>query len=99
VAVFRGDGTPAVTDVVAGQSDPPRGWLSRYYGEKVPVPSLAAEVEDETPLTFVSVLSADRAAVRNDGERWVVEAAGRVVGFSLRDGLLGEVAVEEAVTA
>ena len=34
LAVFNAAGKPLSGDVVAGQSDPPRGWLSRYYGTK-----------------------------------------------------------------
>ena len=39
-------------DVVAGQERPPRGWLSRYYGEKIAVPSLAVAAECALPATF-----------------------------------------------
>src|SRR5262245_18449479 len=41
VQVLDDRGRPLAGDVVDGQVDPPRGWLSRYYGEKAPVPSLA----------------------------------------------------------
>src|SRR5437870_10769231 len=40
VGVFGADGSSELSSVVAGADDPPRGWLSRYYGEKVAVPSL-----------------------------------------------------------
>ena len=45
-------------DVARGQDDPPRGWLSRYYGLKAPVASFAVEREGSLPMTFVSVLGA-----------------------------------------
>ncbi len=45
-------------DVVRGRDDPPRGWLSRYYGEKTPAPSLVVSRAQPLPLTFVTVLSA-----------------------------------------
>ena len=96
VAIFSADGQRAATDVVSGQLDPPRGWLSRYYGEKVPVPSLATTSAGETPLSFVTVLSPGAAIVRVEGERWRVEAGGRAVGFTLHDGLLGDVALPES---
>src|SRR5205807_10625630 len=34
------EGKPLMGTVVSGQENPPRGWLSRYYGKKRSVPSL-----------------------------------------------------------
>src|SRR5690606_21437655 len=50
VAVYDEAGAPLAGDVARGQEDPPRGWLSRYYAEKVPVPSLAVHREGTAPL-------------------------------------------------
>ncbi|AKT37581.1 asparagine synthase (glutamine-hydrolyzing) [Chondromyces crocatus] len=69
IAVFDGAGNPGVGDVACGQEAPPRGWLSRYYAEKVPVPSLTVVQQGAAPLTFVSVLSAGHAELTNaDGQ-------------------------------
>lgn len=76
------DGHPLVGTVVAG-ADPkdgvPRGWLSRYYGEKLPVPSFAAERRGPTPLRVVSVFGTGPLTIRPDGPgAMIVEApAGR----------------------
>src|SRR5262249_51534577 len=42
IQVLSGSGVPAAGDVATGQEAPPRGWISRYYGERRPAPSLAA---------------------------------------------------------
>lgn len=44
----------AVVTLARGEESPPRGWYSRYYGEKVAVPSFAAELEAELPVRFVT---------------------------------------------
>ena len=83
VSVFNGNGVHASGDVVAGESDPPRGWLSRYYGEKVAVPSLAVEVNVEMPITFVTILGpcAPRASAAENS--WTVEAGAVTVEFTI----------------
>ncbi len=68
--VLRRDGNPAHTDVIVGDEVPPRGWLSRYYGEKVPAPSMAAEVEENCPVEFVTVFGPGQPAVRIDAS-WI----------------------------
>jgi asparagine synthase (glutamine-hydrolysing) len=89
IAVFDGSGKPLSGDVVAGQSDPPRGWLSRYYGEKVPVPSLSVEVSERLPLTMVSILGAHVPSVSVTASTWSVTAGDRVVEFELNaDGII-----------
>jgi Heparinase II/III-like protein/Heparinase II/III N-terminus len=93
VQVFDGQGQPAAGDVVAGASDPPRGWVSRYYGEKAPVPSLAVETTRPFPLMFVSVLAAGRPQVTVIGDQWFVEAGGRRVAFRIVQGLFTAVSV------
>lgn len=82
VRVFDNDALPVPTDVVAGGEHPPRGWVSRYYGEKVPAPSLVASTRSRLPLTFLSVLCAPDLVLRRD-------EFGYVVGehrFHVRDG-------------
>jgi hypothetical protein len=85
ISVHLGDGQPVECEVVSGQESPPRGWLSRHYGAKVPSPSLAAVLEGEMPLRFVTVLSphADRSIAVN-GESWTVEydSGRRAIAFN-----------------
>jgi asparagine synthase (glutamine-hydrolysing) len=89
IAVFDGSCTPLSGDVVAGQSDPPRGWLSRYYGEKVPVPSLLVKAFERLPLTIVSILGAHVPSVSVAGSTWSVTAGDQVVEFELNaDGII-----------
>ena len=91
VQVFDDRGQPVAGDVAAGKSDPPRGWLSRYYGEKTRVPSLAIETTQPLPTTFVSVLGGGHPRVAVDGDRWSVELGGRRVTFRLVEGLFSTV--------
>jgi hypothetical protein len=72
VAVFDRAGHPLTATVVRGQSDPPRGWLSRSYGVKEPVPSLAVERRATGTVEFVTVLGAGPLAVTVEGDRWTV---------------------------
>ncbi len=94
VAVLQEDGRPLPGDMVAGSQDPPRGWLSRYYGEKVPVPSLAVRRRGAVPLQFVSILGPARPGVRVEGGRWEVASARAGVSFSLSDGCFEHVQVK-----
>jgi asparagine synthase (glutamine-hydrolysing) len=92
VTVLDDRGEPcAGADVVAGSNDPPRGWLSRVYGEKIAVPSLAAIAAGDAPLYFVSVLCAGKPSVRVKGAEWTVSAAERTVRFRLDGGSFTDV--------
>jgi hypothetical protein len=91
VAVYDATATPLAITVIAGQDDTPRGWLSRYYGEKVPVASLVSEVAGPCPLTFVTVLGAERPALQWDGETYRAHAGGKTVSFRLRNGLFEDI--------
>lgn len=83
ISIFGISGHLLSGDVVAGVCDPPRGWLSRYYAEKVPVPSLAVEVSEPLPITLVSVLSPVIPKVSVEGSAWSVSAGDHVVNFEL----------------
>jgi asparagine synthase (glutamine-hydrolysing) len=83
VAVFNAAGGPMSGEIVAGQDDPPRGWLSRYYAEKVPVPSLSVELADRLPLTLVSILGPHVPSVSVSASSWSVMAGDRIVEFQL----------------
>jgi|GEM_PF-18276 len=80
-------------DVAFGANDPPRGWLSRYYGEKVPVPSWAVERDGALPCCFVSVLSAGEAHVEVNGAQWRIEAGDTSLGFTIEDSRFAQVIV------
>jgi hypothetical protein len=85
--VLDAQGQPIPGNVVAGQERPPRGWLSRYYGEKVAVPSLAVASEQDLPMTFVSVLSGGRTPeITVDGAEWSIVMNDRRLNFLLVDG-------------
>jgi hypothetical protein len=91
-AIHDGAATPLAGTIVTGQEDPPRGWLARYYGKKVPVASLATEVTGACPLTFISVLGADRPTLELDGDTYRARAAGKAVSFRVRGGLIEDIA-------
>jgi hypothetical protein len=94
VTTLDASGTPLPGDVVAGQAQPPRGWQSRHYGAKHPVPSLAVERGEALPATRVSILSAGVARVQMQGQRWTVTGPS-ALHFSLRRGLVDDVEVGE----
>jgi asparagine synthase (glutamine-hydrolysing) len=96
VSVRDLDGVPVAADVVRGRGRPPRGWLSRYYAEKTPAPSLAAGRTGACPLAFVSLLSGGPAEVHVSGGEWSVEAAGVRACFRLADGRFEAIRVEPA---
>ena len=85
-------GRPVAADVVRGRSNPPRGWQSRYYAEKRPVPSLATTTQGPLPTTLVSLLRAGPATARVVAGRWTVAGGEVGVSFRLVDGRFTEVA-------
>jgi len=86
VTVLDGSGRPLAGDAVRGQERPPRGWYSRYYGDKVPVPSLAVTQVTDTPIEFVTLLGKGVPRYRVQDGAWQVEAEERGVRFSLSSG-------------
>ena len=90
VATMDEGARPVSGVVVRGGEDPPRGWLSRHYAEKVPVPSLAVERRGPLPVTFVSVLAHEMPALALRNGRWFLSRPGREVSFTLEDGLVRE---------
>ncbi len=93
VEVIDAAGLPMHCGVVAGQDNPPRGWLSRYYGEKVPVPSLAVNAVGQVPLTFISVLAGTKYKVAAEGSRWKLTTAQVEASFQIEDGRFTNIAV------
>lgn len=85
VRVLDGEGHVRPGDVAAGQEGPPRGWLSRYYGEKMSVPSLFVTSTDEVPQTFVTILSAGPPDIHVKKEGWSVMTQSATLFFRLTD--------------
>jgi asparagine synthase (glutamine-hydrolysing) len=83
IAVVDEEGNPLGGDVVSGSEEPPRGWLSRHYGEKVAVPSLAVERRRTVPFQWVTVLSSGEAQIQVANGKWCIEAGGLFLEFEL----------------
>ena len=98
VTVLDGQARPLAGDVVAGGDRPPRGWLSRYYAEKVPAPSLVVVQAGEAPLEFVTVLSAGAPRITLQQGRWQVVGGQSAVSFGILDSRLTHVAVTSEVS-
>ena len=93
--VLDGSAAARPVAVIEGQSDPPCGWLARYYGEKVPAPAIVAQSRAALPQVFVTLIGARAGAVQVDGPaRWTIELpdAGELA-FTLVDGLIEGVQV------
>jgi hypothetical protein len=88
VRVFDEQGHGVRATAAAGAEEPPRGWLSRHYGEKVAVPSLVVERQLPAPATFVSVLSGIDYDIATADGRWQLASAGVVTTFAVGDQLL-----------
>src|SRR5579863_2241194 len=84
VTVLDRTGAPqGAVDVASGVEDPPRGWLSRYFGEKEPVPSLAATVTGPLPIAFVTLACAGNPIVHVSGEDWTVVLHDKTIQFRI----------------
>jgi hypothetical protein len=81
-------------DVVRGGVDPPRGWLSRYYGEKIPAPSLAVTQTGPVPLCFVSILAGVPPQVEVDNGAWIIATPQSRIRFKLDEGQISDVVSE-----
>jgi asparagine synthase (glutamine-hydrolysing) len=98
VTILDGAGSPVTgADVVHGSEMPARGWHSRNYGEKEPVPSLAAAVSGPVPLTFISLLGAGKPSASVEDGEWSVSLEGRIVSFRIAEGRFEEVTVGPSV--
>jgi hypothetical protein len=82
----RGHAVPATT--VAGADTPPRGWLSRHYGDKTAVASLVVERHVSAPATFVSILSGIDYEIAAAAGRWHILAACTVTTFMIGEELV-----------
>src|SRR5215471_1993758 len=96
IAVADGEGKALSGDVVSGLDEPPRGWLSRHYGEKIAVPSLSVERQGELPFRFVTVLSAGEAHIQVENKNWSIDAGGVQLRFELEGCSFNEVRVSDS---
>jgi hypothetical protein len=87
VAVFDDGGDRCALDVVVGGERPIRGWLSRRYAHKAPVPSVAVERAGRLPLQLVTVLGAGPVGVRKTGQSWRVNSANAAASFGMTRGI------------
>jgi asparagine synthase (glutamine-hydrolysing) len=97
VKVVDGQARPAGADVACGRQSPPRGWLSRYYGEKLAVPSLHAGGRLHLPATLVTVLSPAKPLISTRDGSWLVHVGGQPFAFTLRDGRFDSIALAEEI--
>ncbi|MBN2191930.1 MAG: heparinase II/III-family protein [Polyangiaceae bacterium] len=81
VGCYTTEGTPLPSTLVHGDEALPRGWLSRYYGEKVPAPSFAVELELELPARLVTVLGAGQPRLARDADGMAVLSAQARLAF------------------
>ncbi len=95
VRVFDGLGEALDIDVVAGRESPPRGWLSRHYGEKVAVPSMVVRRSFDGAITLVSVLAGDACTVDVDAGVWALRTGKRLVQWSVSEGRFSDLRVME----
>lgn len=88
LAIHGLDAQPLAVSLVRGGEDPIGGWQSRYYAEKVAVPSISVvRSTDDGPLVFFSVLGGGRPTLRREGESFVVTSSdGPAFAFDFADG-------------
>ena len=82
-----------VGDVRSGVEAPARGWLSRYFGEKLPVPSFAVQTEEALPLTFITLMGPDVPRFAASDDIWTISANTLTVRFRLSEGMFTGVTV------
>ena len=85
LTVCGATGRPYDLSVVNGCEEPATGWLSRHYGERVPVPGVTVPFSGSLPAVFVTLLGAEEPVVRVSGDAWRVEASSRCVEFALNN--------------
>ena len=61
--VVDGNGDPMSGELIRGREDPPAGWQSRYYSEKLPTPSWSIEHTGTLPFSFITFLSSEELEV------------------------------------
>ncbi len=78
------DGRVPASSVVSGSDTPPRGWQSRYYAEKVAVPSFAAEFRAICPVGLVTAFGPGlRTLDVRDSHAWMTLEGGECLSVHL----------------
>jgi len=98
VRVWDVAGAPCALDIAVGAEHPPRGWLSRRYGARQPVPSVAVSAREELPLMFVSTLGPD-CRVARVGDDWSVESSLGSVSFRCDAGVPTHIRLKTTATS
>jgi asparagine synthase (glutamine-hydrolysing) len=88
VTVHGGDGRALPLDVVKGDADTPRGWLSGHYAEKIAVPSIAVHLRGELPLSVMTIVAPRRPEVSVSRGVWRVADGEGEVAIRVSDGRL-----------
>ncbi len=91
ISAFSDSGQHLDANVVCGQEEPPRGWLSRYYAAKIPVPSFEVVREGDLPLTTTSILCHGVPVVQVQDSAWTVSTPETAVSFELVQGTITSV--------
>ena len=86
VALFDDDAVRAPTDVARGVADPPRGWYAPYYGEKLPVPSLAMQARTRLPRVWITVMGPGKVTLERKGDIYVAACDTDRASFRIEDG-------------
>lgn len=86
---------PAELDVARALENPPRGWHSRYYGERLPAVSVAVSRRGPLPRTLITVASDDAVELTRHDAGWTVRCGVRTYDVQCNaDGDVGS--IEEA---
>ncbi len=88
VRTFDGAANALAPDIAVGQENPPRGWFSRHYADKVQTPSLAVHRCGPLPLTLISVLAPGVPEVTLVDGVWSVRGTSAHLRFVLREGII-----------
>ena len=97
VLLLDSNGLPLPSDLVRGRAQPPRGWHSRYYGEKLPTPSLVAAQTRVVPATWFTVIAAGTPTVSVGEGAWRVHSESSAISFVLRGERPTDIIVERNV--
>lgn len=75
--------TPLSSQIRSGALDPPRGWLSPNYGQRVPAPVLTFSVHAALPLRIVTVLYPVQDPAVAPPEVWQLVENGTIVCLAI----------------
>lgn len=88
IQVLRPDGQRVTGDLLAGSTQPIRGWLSRYYGERTATPSMAVVERGARQIDLVTVLAPWPFSVERSSRGLQIVAASDCIIVGIDDGRL-----------